>query len=142
LFYSIRGQKHHTTPAAYFPTGVAQSEDVALSGLGVDSPNGTFGKLALNLASDHACQKPKIHERELNFPLAVFMPGEGTTRLWYSQIASTIASNGYIVVTIDSPYNVDVVECPDGSLVFLNKIVWETLDNTALARTAYVGIQS
>ncbi|KAI5235457.1 hypothetical protein E4T42_09706 [Aureobasidium subglaciale] len=117
LFYPVTDQRHHKADfdaVAYFPAAVAQFEDAALSDIGL----------------------------EVDFPLAIFMPGEGTTRLWYSQIAATVASNGYIVITIDPPYNVDVVEYSDGSLVLLNKTLWDTEDFEALARTAYVGIQS
>ncbi|THY33996.1 hypothetical protein D6D01_02063 [Aureobasidium pullulans] len=145
LFYPVIDQQHHkaqVNAAAYFPAVVAQFEDAALSDIGVHAPNGTFGKLALHLASDETCQRSGSHEPEVDFPLAIFMPGEGTTRLWYSQIAATVASNGYIVITIDPPYNVDVIEYLDGSLVLLNKTLWDTENYEALARTAYVGIQS
>ncbi|KAK5400969.1 hypothetical protein LTR06_011091 [Exophiala xenobiotica] len=79
--------------------------------MGLKSPNGTFEKVDLNLASDQAYQN-LTHQPSCDYPLAIFMPAEATTRLWYGQIASTIASNGYIVVSIDAPYDVDVVEYP------------------------------
>ncbi|KAK5116040.1 hypothetical protein LTR85_009322 [Meristemomyces frigidus] len=140
LFYPVL-TRQYTTPTAYFPAEVAAFEDITLSGKGLQSPNGTFERLALSLASDEACRDAR-HRPAVEFPLAIFMPGEGTTRLWYSQIASTIASNGYIVVAIDPPYNVDVVEYPDGSLAFLNSTLWGSLDPAVLLPTAYVGIES
>ena len=51
------------------------------------------------------------------------MPAEGTTRLFYSAIAKTVASSGYVVVTIDTPYDVDIVEYPDGSVALLNQTI-------------------
>jgi len=140
VFYPVV-TRHDTTQTAYFPAHVAQFEDTALSSLGLSSPNGTFEKLALNLARKEACEDTSRHST-VDFPLAVFMPAEGTTRLWYSQIAATVASNGYIVVTIDPPYNVDIVEYHDGSLSFLNLTVWDSPNTTTLLQTAYIGIES
>jgi pimeloyl-ACP methyl ester carboxylesterase len=134
LFYPVVAQDG-TILAAYFSEDVAQFEDNALSGMGIKSPNGTFAKLALELASEGACQDASF-QAKANFPLAIFMPGEGTTRLWYNQIASTIASNGYIVVTIDSPYD------PDGSFALLNSTLWDSSNTTVQLHTAYVGIES
>ena len=58
-----------------------------------------------------------------DFPIVLFSPAEATTRLFYSEIASTVASSGYIVVTIDSPYDVDIVQYTDGSVAYLNATV-------------------
>ena len=47
----------------------------------------------------------------------LFSTGLGTTRFIYSYLAQAVASAGYIVVTIDHPYDADVVEFPGGRLV-------------------------
>src|SRR5947209_6353597 len=57
------------------------------------------------------------------FLLSPFPRPEGTTPLFYSATAQTIASSCYIVVIIDAPYDVDVVEYPDGSLSVANTTV-------------------
>lgn len=107
LFYPILPQ-HLNMEAPYMPPETARVEDVELQALGLKSPNGTFEKLALILAASDPFQN--LTQQPLcDYPLAIFMPAEDSSRLWYSQIASTIASNGYIVVTIDAPYDVDVV---------------------------------
>ncbi|KAJ9607092.1 hypothetical protein H2200_008164 [Cladophialophora chaetospira] len=145
VFYPVvQGMPPST--AAYMPPETARVEDIELQGLGLKSPNGTFEKVYLtNVADAHlmamfthnATQSPPC-----SYPLAIFMPGEGTTRLFYSQIASTIASNGYVVVTIDPPYDVDVVEYTDGSLAFINQTLWETTNLTALAQLGYTAIET
>jgi hypothetical protein len=116
-------------------------EDVELSSLGLKAPNGTFEKVALHLASNKVI-KNLTDQPPCHYPLAVFMHAEGTTRLFYSQIASTFASIGYAVVTIDAPYDVDVIEYPDGSLVYINETVWDTTNATRLAVTAYLAIET
>ncbi len=140
LFYPVVPQ-HPPTKGAYFPPETAQIEDVELAALGLKSPNGTFERLALNLASNNTYQN-FTHQPPADYPLAIFMPAEASTRLWYSQIASTIASNGYIVVSIDAPYDVDVVEYSDGSLALINQTLWGSTNLTALAQTGYTAIET
>lgn len=88
---------------------------------GLISPNGTFEKLALQLAG-----KFPQTQSTLDLPIVLFSPAEATTRLFYSVIAQTIASSGYIVITIDAPYDVDIVEYPDGSMDLINTTVAAT----------------
>lgn len=138
VFYPVTS-RYSLAAATYMPPETARIQDEELSSTGLNSPIGTFESVALQLACnrhEHGQQAPD------RYPLAIFMPAEGTTRLSYSQIASEIASKGYIVVTIDAPYDVDVVEYPDGSLVGINRTVWDTTNETALAETAYIAIQT
>ncbi|KUJ15048.1 uncharacterized protein LY89DRAFT_671443 [Mollisia scopiformis] len=140
IFYPAVHQ-HHSIPGAYFPLETALIEDNYLSSLGLASPNGTFEKLALHLASNEPTQN-LTGQPSCEFSLVIFSPGEGTTRLFYSQIAATIASQGFIVVTIDAPYDVDVVQYPNGDLAFINSTLWDTTNDTALEATAYLAIQT
>lgn len=117
VFYPVDPKDSFTSAITpYMPPATARIEDVELSAMGMAAPNGTFEKLALDLVrtSQHSKLKPNCA------PLVVFMPGEGTTRLFYSQFAATIASQGYTVVVIDAPYDVDVVEYTNGSLALFN----------------------
>ncbi|KAK1579938.1 tat pathway signal sequence [Colletotrichum navitas] len=50
------------------------------------------------------------------YPLIVFSPGRALTRLAYGVLARSLASYGYIVVTVDHTYDATVVEFPDGSV--------------------------
>ena len=118
LFYPVNSRKQ-TSPVKYMPPETAAFEDGWESSMyALASPNGTFEKLALQLAGESP-QTQVIPD----FPIVLFSPAQGTTRLFYSVIAQTIASSGYIVITIDAPYDVDIVEYPDGSEVLVNKTV-------------------
>ncbi|KAK3307663.1 uncharacterized protein B0T15DRAFT_510912 [Chaetomium strumarium] len=54
------------------------------------------------------------------FPLVLFSPGLGESRLLYSVTAQSIAAQGYVVATVDHPYDAEAVEFPDGSVVRRN----------------------
>lgn len=140
VFYPVSHQ-HHSTLGAYMPPETAGIEDFELSFSGLAAPNGTFEKLSLHLASDEPYENT-TSQTSCHYPLVVFMPGEGTTRLFYSQILSTIASTGYIVVAIDPAYDVDVVEYLDGSLALFNSTLWDTQDPVALNATGYLAIET
>ncbi|KAJ5593215.1 Platelet-activating factor acetylhydrolase [Penicillium hordei] len=74
-------------------------------------PNGSLQSISFQ-----ACpEPPKGHH--LHLPVVIFSPGLGTTRLFYNAIAQAVASTGYIVVSIDHPYDTEFLEFPDGSVV-------------------------
>lgn len=56
------------------------------------------------------------HMKE-DFPVVLFSHGLGTTRLGSSAQAQAVASQGFVVITIDHPYDAVATEFPDGSLV-------------------------
>ena len=76
-------------------------------------PNGTFERLQLSLCKGNAQKAARIQD----FPVALFSPGLGNSRLLYSALAQSVASFGNVVVSIDHPYDANVVEYPDGTLV-------------------------
>ncbi len=118
LFYPV-SSREQTSPVNYMPPETAAFEDGWESSIyALASPNGTFEKLALQLACDSS-QTRGIPD----FPIVLFSPAQGTTRLFYSVIAQTIASSGYIVITMDAPYDVDIVQYPDGSEALVNQTV-------------------
>ena len=121
LFYPVHSRKS-TTPANYMPPETAAFEDSSelstTGSAGLVSPNGTFERLALQVAGT----SPQT-QGTLDFPIVLFSPGEATTRLFYIVIAQTIASSGYIVITMDAPHDVDIVEYPDGSVDLINTTV-------------------
>ncbi|KAJ6128119.1 Platelet-activating factor acetylhydrolase [Penicillium samsonianum] len=93
----------------YLPpaTGTYYSELYSAYGL----PNGTLQSISFQ-----ACPEPP-KEHQLQFPVVLFSPALGTTRLFYNAIAQAVASAGYIVVSIDHPYDTEFLEFPDGSVV-------------------------
>jgi len=140
VFYPVVGQ-HQSSPVAYMPPETALIEDNELGATGLATPNGTFGQLALQLAGHESSQNVS-NQTFCQYPVVIFMPGTDTTRFFYSQITSDIASNGYTVVTIDAPYDVDIVQYTDGSFANINLTLRKTPDNTSLAQTAYLAIQT
>lgn len=96
----------YMTPAvaAYYDQGAAQ--------LGL--ANDTFAKFDMEY-----CNLEKLCGTKTggNFPLVLYDTGVGPPRSLYGARARDLASQGYIVVTVDHPYDAEVVEFPDGSIV-------------------------
>ncbi|OIW33072.1 hypothetical protein CONLIGDRAFT_695442 [Coniochaeta ligniaria NRRL 30616] len=59
-----------------------------------------------------------VNAKKKEFPVAVFSPGFAGTRLVYGALARSLASLGYIVITVDHTYEALVVEFPDGSVAY------------------------
>ena len=56
-----------------------------------------------------------VSEDEQNYPVLIFSPGYGSSRYLYTAMIEQWASSGYIVASIDHPYNSSVnVVYPDG----------------------------
>jgi pimeloyl-ACP methyl ester carboxylesterase len=95
----------------YMPPATAAIEDQYYGQYGL--PNGTFESLKLSLCKESIHMARQIQD----FPIILFSPGLGDSRLLYSALAQYIASFGYLVVSIDHPYDANVVEYPDGTLI-------------------------
>lgn len=104
-----------TYTAAYFPPKTAAIQDEYYASYGI--PNGTWQSLNMSLC-DASCSGPGRSK----FPVALFSPGSGNTRLLYNEIAQSVASQGFVVITIDHPGDASVVEFPDGELVYAANI--------------------
>ena len=53
-------------------------------------------------------------------PILLLSPGYGIPRLYYSVIALAIASEGFMVITIDHPEDANIITYPDGHAVYNN----------------------
>ena len=53
-------------------------------------------------------------------PILLLSPGYRSTRLFFNFLASAIASEGFIVITIDHPGETNIITYPDGSTVYSN----------------------
>lgn len=98
--------------AAYLPKATAMFEDESFQSLGL--PNGTFESLTIP-ANSFRARADTVNPRE--YPLILFSPALATSRLIYTLLLQDIASYGFAVVSIDHPYDADVVEFPDGRVV-------------------------
>ena len=108
-----------------YPVKTAEilNSEVAMFGV----PNGTFEKIETQVCKVHSC-RIDLHKT----PVVLFSPGLGLSRLWYSALAQSVASYGFIVVTLDSPYSADVVEFPDGHIVTAINSTWDQQQSALL----------
>ena len=126
VFYpSLSMSQCHEQLVPYMPPATCMVEDETFAQYGL--PNQTFSRLQLSL-----CEAPSHALKPAAAPLVLFSPGLGNSRLIYSVLAQSIASAGYIVVTVDHPYDANVVEFPDGSLVLGTNISTPQQIDTAL----------
>ncbi|KAF2832496.1 PAF acetylhydrolase family protein [Ophiobolus disseminans] len=96
---------------AYMPPATAAFLDDKFSAYGL--PNGSFRSLQIetcNTTQRGPCSSD-------NFPLVLFSGASETSRLIYTSMLQSIAATGYLVVSIDHPYDADVVEFLDGTTV-------------------------
>jgi dienelactone hydrolase len=104
LWYPARGTAA-SPPARYLPAGAARAfERLA----GIATP--VFDRIRAHAASG----APAVSGRH---PLVLFSPGFGMLTGFYTSLLEELASQGFIVVAIDHPYDAEVVEFPGGRLV-------------------------
>ncbi|KAH0354131.1 alpha/beta-hydrolase, partial [Aureobasidium melanogenum] len=128
---SINGTHRRIMTTSFFPTGyhsdcqpyltpympklTADYNAVIYSQLlGATIPNATLGQLQLKVCNS-TCGDRKFNHR--TWPLTLFSPGLGASRQLYNAMAEQLAAIGYIVVTIDTPLQADIIEYPDGSFL-------------------------
>jgi dienelactone hydrolase len=110
----------------YMPNATATFYDEQLGAYGI--PAETFTSLQLT----HCKARSQRDLKGQQFPVALFSPGLGNSRLIYSAMAQALASKGYIVITIDHPHDADIVEFPDGSTTFAADIDTDSQIEAAL----------
>ncbi|MEU0504036.1 dienelactone hydrolase family protein [Nocardia sp. NPDC005998] len=64
----------------------------------------------------HAFADVPISAERARWPVVLFSPGYGAPRAFYTGLVSDLASRGFVVLTIDHPYEVAVTELADGSV--------------------------
>lgn len=74
-------------------------------------PAGSFTALELETCND----TNKAKDCPERFPLVLFSGALGTSRLLYGNMLQSIAAAGYVVVSVDHPYDADIVEFPNGT---------------------------
>ncbi|KAK3904145.1 hypothetical protein C8A05DRAFT_13966 [Staphylotrichum tortipilum] len=113
--------KCSTEVIPYMPPATAASYGALAQSAGL--PADIFSSFQLELCNLSNAQARRCRgggKTTHRFPLVLFSPGLAESRLLYSVTAKSIAAQGYIVVTIDHPYDTEVIEFPDGSVVRSN----------------------
>jgi hypothetical protein len=112
------------TTVPYFTPATAAAENDILASY--DYPR-IFDDFALQVC----VQTNTSSARNATFPIALYSPGLNTTRLFGSSIAQELASHGFTTITIDHPYDVDVVEFPDGTVIYGGSVSKPTANSSA-----------
>lgn len=97
---------------SYMPNATARYEDESFQSSGI--PLGTFESLYIQAQTQ---QQPLPFGPHGDYPVMLFSPAVATSRLMYTLLLQEIASNGFAVVSVDHPYDADIVEYPDGRTV-------------------------
>ncbi|EAU34937.1 predicted protein [Aspergillus terreus NIH2624] len=118
---------HPVPPAACCPsltpymdpiTATFEDEQYASAGI----PAGAFGSLTLRTCKPCTKSTSSGPGKGPKYPLVLFSPGLGNTRLLYSAMAQQLSSMGYIVVTVDHPYDAGIVTFPDNTTILAANI--------------------
>lgn len=109
FYLPVRG-KCVTEKVPYMTPAIADEYGQMAAEIGL--PNDTFSKFTVdycNLKKATSCSRQK-------YPVVIFSPGLGNSRLIYGVRAQSLASHGYIVVSVDHPYDA-LTEFPDGTII-------------------------
>ena len=118
----------------YMPPQTAKVYGDQLGGLGL--PDDTVARFQLEVSKLPTTGGNSRH-KDPRYPVVLYSPGFGLTRLLNNAGARALASKGYAVVTIDHPYDASIVEFPDGD-VFLSANI-DAEDPANLVKAAEVG---
>ncbi|KAJ5919200.1 PAF acetylhydrolase family protein [Penicillium verhagenii] len=97
--------------SSYLPNATALYEDEYFQSFGL--PSGTFESFRIQTQA----QQQQTSSLRGGYPLLLFSPAVGVSRLMYTSLLQDIASNGFAVVSVDHPYDAGIVEFPDGSVI-------------------------
>lgn len=100
------GSVHSTS---YFPNATAEYDDELFGSFGI--PSGTFESFQIQTQAQISSQPTG------GYPVVLFSPAVGSSRLMYTSLLQNIASNGFAVISVDHPYDSNIVEYPDGRTV-------------------------
>jgi hypothetical protein len=95
----------------YVPKVVSDFEDNYFKPYGVLAD---IDYAAFKSQMHHTCSGSKNQE---GYPVIIFSPGYQHTRLLYGALAQAVAKAGYVVVTIDHPYDADIIQYQDETVI-------------------------
>ncbi|KAH7380650.1 PAF acetylhydrolase family protein [Pyrenochaeta sp. MPI-SDFR-AT-0127] len=102
----------HKIQEPYMSPAIATFQDDKFAAYGL--PNGSFKSLYLETC-DKVANSKSCSSRPL--PLVLFSGALGTSRLLYNSMLQNVAAAGYVVIAIDHPFDADIVEFPDGTII-------------------------
>lgn len=105
----------NTEYVQYMPPAVAAANDAHFASMGIQK--GTFESFEIISCSKPPAPHPSGAGKHPTFPLMIFSPGLGISRLLYQATLQAVASHGYVVVSVDHPYDANVVQFPDGTVI-------------------------
>jgi predicted dienelactone hydrolase len=95
----------------------AEAWDSQAAALGLSMGNTPFSFSYFQMeVCDPKGSSSAVNEKK-KFPLVLYEPGFGNSRLEYGFRAMSLASQGFVVVTVDHPYDAAAVQFPDGTIV-------------------------
>jgi pimeloyl-ACP methyl ester carboxylesterase len=104
---------HRTHLISYMPPATAEFQNDKFAAYGL--PNGSFNALQLEACNSTATPHC-LSSKSVPLPVVLFSGALSTSRLVYSSMLQSIAAAGYVVVSVDHPYDTDIVEFPDGTI--------------------------
>ncbi|OAR02783.1 hypothetical protein LLEC1_04076, partial [Akanthomyces lecanii] len=117
IFLPLNASQFPCSPevAPYLPPETTRVNTQLAVGLGLpDDFVGAFEVDYCKLPAATACKNAK---KDSAFSVAIFSSGHSISRLLYTALARGLASHGYVVITIDHPYDAEIVEFPDGTVI-------------------------
>ncbi|WPG97783.1 Hypothetical protein R9X50_00056400 [Acrodontium crateriforme] len=106
----------------YMPPQTAQYINTEFSASGL--PNDTLANVALSMC----VPDDEITRQTGEFPIILFSPGFSASRYIYSMILQSIASEGFVVISTDHPFDTDIIEYPHGDDAVLATLTLNATD--------------
>jgi len=113
-----------TVPVPYMPNKTAEYQDIALQETFNITADFTpiLREAQLPVCPDEHSSSPHLaHESIL-----IFEPGYSIPRFYYNMLCSALASEGFTVVSIDHPFDANILVYPDGHAVYNNATILDS----------------
>ncbi|KAF4975555.1 hypothetical protein FZEAL_7670 [Fusarium zealandicum] len=115
IYWPVDADSCSKERAPYMPPATAEAYGARASAMGLS--NDTFSTLEMEFCKVSKSLSACKNNEKPKFPVAVFSPGAGNSRLLQSAMARALSSYGHVVVLIDHPCDADIVEFPDGTII-------------------------
>jgi dienelactone hydrolase len=121
--FASDGRKREIAVWIWYPTAKGNTAATApyLPKAWADAANNVNGPLSVLFQDNNAVRTNSIASAPLQGkspPVVVLMPGLGNSIAEYTELAEDLASHGYAVVGVNPTESSEVVEFPDGHLVY------------------------